>query len=570
MGAELMKQQFNEISRLRHYSMVSVICLVLCNRTSADTQTSREELLPVGEAVAQLLETGDVKKFADEIVPSLKDWQSVRSTNTTSKIAVTLGPDFQKSLDYSRRRAEAAAQNVLSKAATLGVEPSRMKFRVKEIPPRNLSSFRNQYIQAEGESLPWVPEIEVVLSGEPSPQNTNATHLRGEFKLALGGESGGLKFPGGWRFSDGIRWKAFPPGVANQKTESELAMMNKIISRHEVTLSDDPALKTLGDVIARFLLEHDEQVLVSGTLQKMDDIWAKIQKKAVEVGEKLPPKKEFEQMFVTYQDQITQSARGVLDQADRLGLNFTNANLQLKEVVAESVYPRGAYGSFEEIDCNQLRFVFDVRSDFATKSGRPISGEYILTAARGRRGPERWTIEDKIRWQQFPKDLIGEKEKTEFEFENYVAEHGVLPPGTQSPEVEFVRLDDQSKVKSVDFRGKFLVLEFWSTTCGPCQEPLAKLQTLRAKHPDWKDRVEIVTVSIDDKLKEARQHLEKRGWTNTVSLWAGEGNWFAPSAKAFRLHGIPTAYVIDTGGKVVWSGHPDGDQISELVNSLLK
>ena len=77
-------------------------------------------------------------------------------------------------------------------------------------------------------------------------------------------------------------------------------------------------------------------------------------------------------------------------------------------------------------------------------------------------------------------------------------------------------------------------------------------------------------LSIDDKLKEARQHLEKRGWTNTVSLWAGEGNWFAPSAKAFRLHGIPTAYVIDTGGKVVWSGHPDGDQISELVNSLLK
>ena len=64
--------------------------------------------------------------------------------------------------------------------------------------------------------------------------------------------------------------------------------------------------------------------------------------------------------------------------------------------------------------------------------------------------------------------------------------------------------------------------------------------------------------------------MEKRGWTNTVSLWAGDGSWNAPSAKAFRVHGIPTAYVIDTGGEVVWAGPPFGDQIPEVVNSLLK
>ena len=547
-----------------------IVCALWQSGMAAPTQTTDEELRPTGEAVVRLLESGDARKFAEDVVPSLKDWLAVRSTNTISKAEDPLGTGFQKQLDYSRQRAEASAQNVLSKAAGVGLEPSRLKFRVKEIPPRNLGSFRNQNIQADGESLPWVPEIEVILIGEPSQQATNAAQLRGEYALALGGESGGLKFPAGWRFSDGIRWKAFPPGVADRKTESELAVMNKIISRHEVSLSDDSALKALGDVMARFLREHDEKVFVSGALQNMDEIWTQLNKKAAQIGEKLPPKKQFDQMFGTYQDQITQSVRAVLDQAERMGLNFTNADLNLKEVVAENVYPRGAYGTLEEISCNQLRFVFDVRSDLTTKSGRPISGEYILTAARGQRGPERWTIEDKIHWQQFPKDLIGEKEKAEFEFENYVAEHGALPPGTKAPEVEFIRLADGSKVKSAEFVGKILVLEFWATTCGPCQEPLAKLQTLRAKHPDWKDRVEIVTVSIDDKLKEARQHLEKRGWTNTVSLWVGDGSWFAPSAKAFCLHGIPTAYVIDTGGKVVWAGHPFGDQIPELVNSLLK
>ena len=110
-------------------------------------------------------------------------------------------------------------------------------------------------------------------------------------------------------------------------------------------------------------------------------------------------------------------------------------------------------------------------------------------------------------------------------FENYVAEHGALPPGTPAPEIEFVRLSDQTKAKLSDFRGKVLVLEWWATSCGPCQEPMAKLQKLRDRHPEWTNKVEIVTVSIDDQLRQAREHLAKRGWTNTFNAWAGPGNW---------------------------------------------
>lgn len=569
-----MKYTSNKSRRMHLLFLAFTITLFLHCPVFAIDQTTEQELLPIGKAVVRLLESGDAKKFADEIAPSLKDWQAVRSTNAVSKVEDPLGTNFQKQLDQSRQKVEASAQNVLAKAAALGLEPSRVKFRLKGIPPKNLGSTHYPNLQGEGESFAWVAEIEIILLGEPiqqlAEQITNATPFRGEFKLALGGSSGGMKFPSGWRFSDGIRWKKFPAGVADNKTESDLAAMNKLMSDHRLTLADDPALKTLGDVLARFLRERDENIFVSDAMQSMDDIWSQMQKVSKDVGEKLPPKKEFDKMFGAFQDQITQSARAVLDQAERLGINFTNADLQLKDVVAENVYSRRGFGSYEEVDCNQLRFFFSVQSEAKTKSGRPISGDYILAASGGRRGPDRWTIEDKIRWESFPKNLIGETEKAEFEFENYVAEHGVLPPGTMTPEVEFVRLDDISKIKSAEFRGKILILEFWSSSCGPCQEPLAKLQTYRAKHADWKERVEIVTVSIDDKLSEAKAHLEKRGWTNTVCLWAGPGSWMASSAKAFRLHGIPTAYVIDADGKVIWAGHPFGDQIGEIVRSSLK
>jgi hypothetical protein len=99
---------------------------------------------------------------------------------------------------------------------------------------------------------------------------------------------------------------------------------------------------------------------------------------------------------------------------------------------------------------------------------------------------------------------------------------------------------------------------------------MAKLQTLRQQHADWKDRVQIIALSIDDELSQAREHLAKRGWTNSFNTWAGPGAWTSPSAKEYRLHGVPTLYIIDPKGKVVQAGHPMGIRIAEAVTSLLR
>lgn len=533
---------------------------------SATVESANEDLRPAGEVVVRLLESGDVKKFADEIVPTLKDWQAVRATNADAKDG-PLGLAFQEQLARDRRNVEASAQRVLERAKGFGLEPSRIKFKVQEVPARYLSTSRLPAFQP----LPWLPETEVILLGEP--RSSEADKLRGEYRLALGGMRGGTKFPAGWRFSDGLRWKSFPPGVADKKTESELALLNKVFAMQGLRLADDSALAALGSVLTRFLRDQDPQVFVSGALRTMDEIWAEVERKSVEFNRPLPPKKEFEKVFGEHKDRIGQSAQGVLDQCKTLGINFSNADIRLKEAVAEHAYHRGKYGDLAGITCDQLRFTFEVRSELKTKAGQSISGEYILAAARAQRGPERWTIEDQVRWQQFPSDQIDDKAKAALEFENYVAEHNVLPSGTTAPEFEFFRLDSGPKAKSADFRGKIIILEFWATWCGPCQGPMAKLQQLRAKHPEWKDRVEILTVSIDDEKAQAQRHLEKRGWTNAVSLWAGEGGVNSTTAKAFRLKGIPTAYVLDSGGKVAWAGHPGNplrDPIAETVKTLLK
>jgi hypothetical protein len=69
--------------------------------------------------------------------------------------------------------------------------------------------------------------------------------------------------------------------------------------------------------------------------------------------------------------------------------------------------------------------------------------------------------------------------------------------------------------------------------------------TTRQTHPSWQNRVAIVPLSIDDTLKIVRDHVDKRGWTNTFNVWAEDGGWHSKPATAFRVHVVPTTYIID-------------------------
>jgi thiol-disulfide isomerase/thioredoxin len=529
---------------MKHY-WIALISLFLANWSlrADDTNSAPQHATAVGEGVLRLLEVRDAESFAN-----------------------ALGRTNQ----YNRRQVLDSARLVLDQAARLGLEPSRVHFRVKEVLAKATGTAQNPESTIKGDMLPTSFGIRIILLGEPVRDSQTDKPLRGEYELALGGA---FEFPDGWRTYEGIRWSRFPHGVADERTKREVILVSNIVTRVGLPLhaADDPALAALGNTLVHFLQQRDEKIFASEVMRPSEEIWEALIKKFNALGvDKRPSRKDVEDSWNMIRGQFVESARGVLAQAEVLGIEFSKADITLKDATADHLYMRAGYGSVDGITAGPLRFTFSVKSNQKSKAGRPIAGEYTLTTSGGQRGPTRWTIEDKIRWEQFPDGLLGEKELADLAFENYVGEHGALPPGTTAPDVGFVRLDDETNVKLSDFRGKVVVLEWWATWCGPCQKPMAELQTLQAQHPEWKDRVKIIALSIDDELRQARAHLTKRGWTNSFNAWAGPGGMMSAPAKQFRLHGVPTCYVIDAQGNVVQAGSPMGLQVTNVIIRLLR
>ena len=242
--------------RIELLCLVLVLLFLTASASCAETGSTSQDFSVLGERILKLLASGDARSFAGEITPTLKDYRSTRSTNAPAPKGEDPLAGFETALGHQRKKVGESAQRVLEQAARLGINSSNVHFKVKAIPPVQTVDFRDPKLHAEGEGLPWFNEAKIILVGEPISGVESDQRFRGEYELCV---SGGLKFPGGWRCYEGIRWTRFPERLMDERSTAELRLMSKVAAHTgPLDATDDPALMVLGKTLIRFLQQQDE------------------------------------------------------------------------------------------------------------------------------------------------------------------------------------------------------------------------------------------------------------------------------------------------------------------------
>ena len=113
------------------------------------------------------------------------------------------------------------------------------------------------------------------------------------------------------------------------------------------------------------------------------------------------------------------------------------------------------------------------------------------------------------------------------------------------PELELVDLAG-NPVSLTDFRGKYLVVNFWATWCRPCEREWPDLDTLADRLSDRED-VMIVAISVDQEAEELAPYLERMGLTDSrVTILRA----LAPDAHGqWGSEKIPDTYFVNREGE---------------------
>ncbi|MGB3367627.1 MAG: TlpA disulfide reductase family protein [Acidaminobacteraceae bacterium] len=125
----------------------------------------------------------------------------------------------------------------------------------------------------------------------------------------------------------------------------------------------------------------------------------------------------------------------------------------------------------------------------------------------------------------------------------FVKEDRILEINKLAPNFSLENLDlDGGNITLEDYKGKYVLINFWATWCGYCKDEMPNLQAFA----DENSSLEIIAVNVEESRDLVEKYIKEGGYTFDVAL-DSDGDL----SRAYYISSFPTSIFLDRYGNLI-------------------
>jgi peroxiredoxin len=140
-----------------------------------------------------------------------------------------------------------------------------------------------------------------------------------------------------------------------------------------------------------------------------------------------------------------------------------------------------------------------------------------------------------------------------------------LTVGDPAPDKQLPRLGGDGNGRIADYRGDWVLVNFWASWCEPCRTESPALQRFHEAHRG--EHFTVLGINLDDATNDARAFVERYA-LSYPQLRDGDGR---ERRDAYGMTGFPESFLVDTDGRLalIRRGPVNEQYLTETVEPLI-